>query len=350
MQSTVISLPTSEVHKPSLFSRLLTIITAAYIVCTFVALFLHWFVGEQYTAIALLNDNLELLLIPSLVLLPLSLVRRKRWLSWMLVLPCTVFLVNYAPLFLPQNISVPPDAQRIKLMTYNMQAEEDLLEPMVNIIRDSGADIVALQEMSGKMAARLDTALADVYPYRALHPMTSPYHGRGILSRYPLLNDKAWPEEYPIPVRLQRVQVDVDGTAITIYNMHAPPSVPIFEGPYDVGPRKQQIADLVDMAAQDANASAVLLMGDFNTTDLDENYGRITAQFADTFREVGWGLGFTNPDWQHDNPRRGPSFMPMYQRIDYVFHNAYFTPIEARVGSSSGGSDHRPLFVTLALS
>jgi endonuclease/exonuclease/phosphatase (EEP) superfamily protein YafD len=94
----------------------------------------------------------------------------------------------------------------------------------------------------------------------------------------------------------------------------------------------------------------VLMMGDFNTTDMDENYSRLTTNFADTFREVGWGLGFTNPDWQHNNPRRGPSFMPMYQRIDYVFHNAAFTPVEARVGPSSGGSDHRPLYVVLALS
>jgi endonuclease/exonuclease/phosphatase (EEP) superfamily protein YafD len=345
LQSTVIPLQTTTMRKSR--ASLLTILTAVYVACTFAALFLHWFVGERFTVISLMNDNLQLLLMPSLVLLPLSLVRRKGWLSRLLVLPCATFLVFYAPLFWPQNILVPPDTRQISLLTYNMQAEEDLLEPMVEVIRNSDADIIALQEMSGKMAALLDEALADLYPYRALHPMTSPYHGRGILSRYPLLDDRAWPEEYPIPVRLQRVEVDVEGTTITLYNMHAPPSVPVFEGPYDVGPRKQQIADLVDMAAQESGA--VLLVGDFNSTDLDENYARITAHFADTFREVGWGLGFTNPDWQHDNPRRGPSFMPMYQRIDYVFHNDFFTPIEARVWPSSGGSDHRPLFATLAL-
>jgi vancomycin resistance protein VanJ len=346
MQSTALPLPTATARKSR--ASLLTIITTVYLACTFIALFLHWVVGERFMPISLMNDNLELLLLPSLILLPLSLVRRKGWLARLLILPCATFIFSYAPLFLPQNITVPADAHQIKLLTYNMQAEEDLLEPMVQVIRDSGADIVALQEMSGKMAARLDEAVADIYPYRALHPMTSPYHGRGILSRYPLLDDHAWPEEYPIPVRLQQVQVDVDGTSITIYNMHAPPSIPIFEGPYDVGPRKQQISDLVDMAAQESGA--VLLMGDFNTTDMDENYAPISARFADTFREVGWGLGCTNPDWQHDNPRRGPSFMPRYQRIDYVFHNNFFTPIEARVGSSSGGSDHRPLFVILALS
>lgn len=346
MQSTALPLQTTAERKTR--PSLLTIITAVYIFCTLVALLLHWFVGERWVGITLMNDNLELLLIPSLALLPLSLVRRKGWPSRLLIVPVVTFLVSYGPLFLPQNITVPPDAQPLKLLTYNMQAEEDLLDPMVQVIRDSGADIVALQEMSGKMAALLDESVADLYPYRALHPMTSPYHGRGILSRYPITDDHAWPEEYPIPVRLQRVQVDVDGTTITLYNMHAAPSVPIFDGGYDVGPRKQQLTDLADMAEKESGP--VLMMGDFNTTDMDENYTRLTANFADTFREVGWGLGFTNPDWQHDNPRRGPSFMPMYQRIDYVFHNASFTPVEARVGSSSGGSDHRPLYVVLALS
>ena len=112
-------------------------------------------------------------------------------------------------------------------------------------------------------------------------------------------------------------------------------------------PRAQQIAAMLALAALDSGP--ILLIGDFNTTDMDENYRRITANFADTFREVGWGMGFTNPDWQHDNPRRGVSFMPMYQRIDYVFHNQFFTPVEARVWSSSGGSDHRPLYALLAL-
>src|SRR6185369_15526362 len=121
MQSTALSLPTATTRKSR--ASLLTIITALYITCTFIALFLHWVVGERFMPISLMNDNLELLLLPSLVLLPLSLVRRKGWLSRLLILPCAVFIFSYAPLFLPQNIAVPADAHQIKLLTYNMQAE-----------------------------------------------------------------------------------------------------------------------------------------------------------------------------------------------------------------------------------
>lgn len=90
------------------------------------------------------------------------------------------------------------------------------------------------------------------------------------------------------------------------------------------------------------------MLGDFNMTDLDENYRRITTNYQDAFREVGWGLGFTNPDWSTGQAREGLPFIPLYQRIDYVFYNQAFTALDARVWPSSGGSDHRPLYVVLA--
>jgi vancomycin resistance protein VanJ len=327
--------------------RLLSIVVTIYSLFILAALVLHFVPEDVSMLIAILNNNLILLLLPSLILLPLLLILR-RWRGAGLLVPAVgMFLISYVPLYLPRTVPVPPDARHISLMTYNLQAEEDLLDPMVAVLRESDADVIALQEMSYKAALRFEAKVADLYPYRALHPVSSPYHGRGVLSRFPLLNDHAWQETFPIPVRLQRIEIDVDGTIITLYNFHAPPSVPIFQGAIDVRPRAQQIADMLALAA--ADSGPILLMGDFNTTDMDENYRRITANFADTFREVGWGMGFTNPDWQHDNPRRGASFMPMYQRIDYVFHNQFFIPVEARVWPSSGGSDHRPLFAVLAL-
>jgi vancomycin resistance protein VanJ len=219
---------------------------------------------------------------------------------------------------------------------------------MVAVIREANADIVALQEMSPAAAERFDSALADLYPYRALHPADSPYHGRGILSRYPIADDYSWPVEYPIPVRLERAKIDLDGTTITVYNMHAPPSQPIFGQGIDLEPRREQIAALMDQVAGDSGA--VLVMGDFNTSDMEDNYARITAQLADSFHEVGWGLGFTNPDWSWENSREGLAFIPPYQRVDYVFHNTFFQPVEARVWPTSGGSDHRPVYAVLSFS
>ena len=101
------------------------------------------------------------------------------------------------------------------------------------------------------------------------------------------------------------------------------------------------------MTAQEQGA--LLLMGDFNTNDTDVNYPLIAAQLHDSYREVGWGMGFTGPDWSHPQSQEGPSFIPMHQRGDYIFHNQYFLPVETRVWPTSGGSDHRPVWAELAL-
>lgn len=313
-----------------------------------VGLILRLTVGEQWQIVSRFNNGVQYLIIPPLILLPVCLLaRRFRLALWMLP-ACITFVSVYGIMFLPRAVAVPENAQKITFFTYNMQAEEDLLDPMVENIRNSQADVVALQEFSTKAAEKFEAELADLYPYRALHPEPStPYQGRGLLSKYPITADYSWPVEFPIPFRLQRAEIDVNGMPITIFNMHVQALYPIFNGPYDVQPRKEQIAELLRMAGE--TEGPVIMLGDFNTTDMDENYAHITAQFHDSFREVGWGMGFTNPDWQHDNPRKGPSFVPMFQRIDYVFYDDSFQAVEARVWSSSGGSDHRPLYVVLAL-
>src|SRR5262249_54049970 len=93
----------------------------------------------------------------------------------------------------------------------------------------------------------------------------------------------------------------------------------------------------------------ILMMCDCNTYDLDQNYRSITAVLHDTYREVGWGMGFTNPDWAYEQAREGLAIIPVHQRPDYIFHNDFFLPVNARVWPDSGGSDHRPVYATLAL-
>ena len=82
-------------------------------------------------------------------------------------------------------------------------------------------------------------------------------------------------------------------------------------------------------------------------TDMTEDYSRVARSYADTYREVGWGLGLTFPAkdihfFVFDVPIR-------IARLDYVFHSEQFRAISARVWPTSGGSDHRPLYAELAL-
>jgi vancomycin resistance protein VanJ len=324
-------------------------LVAFYTLVMCLALVLRTVGDGESTLIAGINVSITLLLMPALLLFPLCFVLRRWWLSAILIVPFLAFMIVYLPFFLPRPITIPADAPLLRLLTYNLHAEQLLVNEMANVIRDSNADIVALQEMSPNASALFDKQLADIYPYRALYPAPdgAPYHGRGLLSRYPITESKAWPVEYPIPVRLMRAVVDMNGTPITIYNFHAPPSYPIYGQGFDIHPRGQQIKDVLALIAQESGA--MLFMGDFNTNDTDVNYPHIIAQLQDTYREVGWGMGFTGPDWSHPQSQEGLPFIPIHQRMDYIFHNRFFLPVQAQVWSTSGGSDHRPVFAVLAL-
>lgn len=305
--------------------------------------------GES-TLIALMNVAITLLLMPSLVMFPLGLVLRQAVLAVVYLPPFAAFMLAYLPLFLPRPTPTPPaDAIGLSLLTYNLHAERHFLQPMLEVIAATDASIVTLQEMSPEAAAALETDLAPRYPYRALFPAPddNPYHGRGLLSRYPITQADSWPVEYPIPLRLMRAVVTVNGIPVTVYNFHAPPSIPIYGWGFNVRPRGQQINAVLAMIA--AEAGAVLWMGDFNTSNADVNYPRIAAHLHDAFAEAGWGMGFTGPDWSHPQSQEGPSFIPLHQRFDYIFYNAAFTALQAQVWPDSGGSDHRAVFAQLAL-
>lgn len=310
-------------------------------------LILRAVMDNESILVAAINVSITLLLMPALLLFPLCLVLRRWRVAALFTPPFLAFMITYLPFFLPRPIDATRDEPRFTFLTYNLHAERTILTPMVELIRQANADIVALQEMSPEASAAIDTQLSDLYPYRALFPEPNggPYHGRGLLSHYPIDDVKSWPVEYPIPMRLMTAVINTP-FPITVYNFHAPPSYPIYGQGFDIHPRGQQINDILMMMAD--RYAPILWMGDFNTNDADMNYAHIVTHMKDTYREVGWGMGFTGPDWSHPQSQEGLPFIPIHQRMDYIFHNEWFLAVEAHVWPNSGGSDHRPLFATLA--
>lgn len=336
-------------RKPSL-SAVVGTLFALYGLLLCLMLLMRYLRTGHSVPISAINVSITVLLMPVLMFFPIALLLRRWIAAALLAPPFIVFMVAYLPLFLPRPIATPPeDAPRLTLLTYNLHAEKTILSPMFDVVDQADADIVAFQEMSPEAGAMFGNMPADQYRYSAMFPAPdgNPYHGRGLLSRFPITEAYSWPVEYPIPARLMRAVVDVNGTPVVIYNFHAPPSTPIFGQPLDFHPRRQQIEDVLDMIA--GENGALLWMGDFNTTDMDSNYPKIVARLQDTYREVGWGMGFTNPDWSHPQSQEGLPFIPIHQRPDYIFHNNHFLPIEAHVWPTSGGSDHRAVLATLAL-
>jgi endonuclease/exonuclease/phosphatase (EEP) superfamily protein YafD len=87
-----------------------------------------------------------------------------------------------------------------------------------------------------------------------------------------------------------------------------------------------------------------LIMGDLNTTDQTMTYRfMVDADLRDTWREIGWGLGYTWPVRLRGNNLPFP-----VMRIDFIWHTNNFQAMSAWVGPKTV-SDHLPVIADLIL-
>lgn len=312
-------------------------LVGAYGLNTTLYLVLRAIVGERWGIVGLFNSYLHLLILPAVIFLPLSLLMRRRWLVIELAAPFFFFISTYGTQFLPRSINVPAASPRLKVLSFNLKKDNPYYGYAVQIIRDSGADVVALQELGIGMADVFGNQFGELYPYRAFHPQ-SDFSGQGILSRYPLSSDEYW----QINLGHQQIQIDWNGQPITFFNVHA---VHPLRGLRFDGQSRTEEVDEILRRAQSAT-HPFLIAGDFNMTNLSDDYTHVAARYGDSYAEVGWGMGFGFPNFDyafHIN------YLPPLARIDYIFHDTHFQPIEMHVGTDSGGSDHFPVYATFAL-
>jgi endonuclease/exonuclease/phosphatase (EEP) superfamily protein YafD len=320
----------------SVLLALYTALTGAYGLSVAGFLLLHFTVGERWALVALFNTFLHLLLLPSVALLPVSLLFR-RWVAALLVAPAfAAFTLAYGGQFLPKGGA--SEAESFTLLTYNVLADNTAYAQMLAVVQSADPDVVALQELRSEAAYYLASNLRAIYPHQALHPDATGYAGQAVFSRYPISNDDYW----QLYQSGQRVTIELPSKAVTLYSTHM--AIPWVRN-FDTSNRTEEVNDLLLRAENDAGP--VLIAGDFNMTDWAADYGRVTARYADSYREVGWGMGFTFPAFSPTNPQL--AFLPPLARIDYVFHDHAFQALESTVLPDTGGSDHHPLLVRLRL-
>lgn len=308
-----------------ILSNTFFVLVASYAVTVSGSILLRTLFDEDVTLVAFINAVLHVTILPALVLLPLSLILRRWGVSLLLLPPVIFFGVMYAPRLLPKNIQPPADAApQLHVMTFNLLALDRDYGEVMEILRESGADIISLQEVTDKAAEAIQQNLTDLYPYSVFYPGGIP--GIGLLSKYPIKEDSVW----RTVLQQLRVVIDWDGCDLVLYNVH--PMTPMASTGFSG--RNEEIANLLERIATETDP--VLLMGDFNTTDIADPYSAITAEFEDAYRVAGEGIGITHH-------LRGIPIL----RIDYVFYRAPFRAYAASVNQNGGGSDHRPLSVSL---
>lgn len=268
---------------------------------------------------------------------------RRRWFIFH-ALPAGLFIVLYGIFFIPRAPIVSADTPQLRVMTFNTQFRTQEAPKLAEIILEADADVIALQELTLATAEYFKEYLLDEYPYQLTYTRKSfMTQGKGLLSRYPLnINDEESLKSWHNSVYYQRVQIDFHGEVVTIVNTHPmPPSWGIQFGSIN---RSHHIDWIMEELEQESGA--VVLLGDFNTTDQSEDYRQITAQFHDSVREVGLGLGQSFPD---STSWSALQFIPPLIRIDYVFHSPHLQAVSAGAWHESGGGDHRPVIANLIL-
>lgn len=241
---------------------------------------------------------------------------------------------------------------RLRAASYNIHhgADDDGildLERTAGVIRDSGADIVGLQEVDRHWGERSDfqdearwlgerlhmhvvfAANVDEDPPRPGEPRRQ--YGTAILSRYPILDwqNTLLPKFEGSEQRgLLVATVLAQGRTVRFANTHLQ-----FD---DAAEREVQAKAVVELLAE--QDLPTVLTGDLNATPGTGTIGVLTAMLRDSWAEIGSGpeAGFTFPA---DVPDR---------RIDYVLASGEWDLRRAEVLAVEA-SDHRPYVVDLAL-
>lgn len=220
----------------------------------------------------------------------------------------------------------------LRVLTYNIAHGEQGLDKILDLLKASQADVIALNEVDNGMArsefvaqaAWLANELGMHYYFGPAKDMT---YGNAVLSHYPILevNNIVLPS-----LRENRgcltALVQLLDTQVRFFITH-------------LGLRQQerfqQIEDI--KAFMDSYPEEnKLLLGDFNAKPFSPEIEMITANLLDAFAQKGQGEGVTYPAISE-------------ARIDYIFVSPKIGINQVKVLNDQAASDHYPVLAQLEI-
>ncbi|MGX4737173.1 endonuclease/exonuclease/phosphatase family protein [Kitasatospora griseola] len=249
------------------------------------------------------------------VLLALALWRRSGVAVLAALLPAAVWLNLFGALLVDKS-SGPGD---FTVLSHNVAAANDDPQGTIRMLTGSGAQIVALQELSGSAVPVYAAGLAKTYPYHAVEGTV------GLWSSYPIDGVEVvdikmgW-------TRAFRAEVTTPKGPLAVYVAHLPSVRVKFDSGFTAGRRDVSVQALGDAVAHEP-LRKVLLLGDLNGTVNDRSLAPITSQLRSAQGAAGDGFGFS---W--------PASFPM-ARIDQILSKGGLVPTDSRT-LPADASDH----------
>ncbi len=234
-------------------------------------------------------------------------------------------------------VAAIPD-QALRVVTLNVLVDNHRSRPAVNFLRTSGADIIAVQEVTTWWAGKL-AALRDLYPY-----MTPADDSTNlVLSRFPILSAESL---QPPPGGLVsdldrpiRVVIAVGDHQIAVYAVHPPTPRSMQQWTT----RNSQIVWLGHFSRSMDGDRPRIMLGDFNTPPWSFLFAELLT--AAQLRDAGGG-GFRQPTRQPMLVE--PHLAWLGAPVDHVLVSPEIAVTSYSVGRSVL-SDHLPVIADLRL-
>ncbi|MEU9212360.1 endonuclease/exonuclease/phosphatase family protein [Streptomyces sp. NPDC048415] len=257
------------------------------------------------------------------VLLALAFVRKSATALIAVLLPTIVWLNLFGGLLTDKT----GGGGDLTVATHNVNADNPDPSGTARDVAASGADVLALEELTASAVPVYEQALASTYRYHSVQGTV------GLWSKYPLSDAR------PVDIKLgwtraMRATVTAPAGQVAVYVAHLPSVRVKLEAGFTARQRDKS-ADALGEAIADESLKRVVLLGDLNGTMNDRALNAVTAQMRSTQGAAGSGFGFS---W--------PASFPM-ARIDQIMVKG-IEPVTSWTLPETG-SDHLPIAASVRL-
>ena len=268
-----------------------------------------------------------------LAILCLPLTFQRRWFLAILALGGSIANLGamYSSAGSPLPIAPPaPGTARMRFVSINVLQGNKRLDLLEKFIRESGADVIVMQEVTFDIAETLKT-LKPIYPGQVMNPKKDS-KGCALITRLPLISGR-W-ERTPGLEAVGAIIAEIQGTpgpfAVLDIHSHKPTNE---KGAASQATYFKWIGGLA--RERQTRGLPTIVAGDFNSTLWSRALQNFTAQTELT--NVNRGILF-DATWSR--------WLPQRLMIDHVFLTPEWQVAGREVGPDVG-SDHRPVIVDL---
>ncbi|MFD5802341.1 endonuclease/exonuclease/phosphatase family protein [Streptomyces sp. NPDC127020] len=233
------------------------------------------------------------------VLLVAALLRRSATAAVALLVPCVAWTSLFGGMIADKS---RPGVSDLTVVSHNVGAANPDPAGTARDLAASGADLLALEELTERDRATYEKELADVYPHHTVQGTV------GLWSRLPLsgtapvdtridygpLADTKPDDVKLASTRALRTTVATDQGPLAVYVAHLGSVRVLPRTGFWTGSRDRNAQALAEAVAAEENERMVLL-GDLNGTVDDGALDGITSRMASAQEQAGDGFGFSYP-------------------------------------------------------